>query len=73
MAVPSLRFKEFDEGWTENRIKELFEIKAGGDVSKENVSNEKDAKFKYPIYANSEKNFGLYGYSDQFKIDYDSS
>lgn len=72
MAVPSLRFRGFEDDWAENKVKNLFDIKAGGDISKEHVSELKTTKFRYPIYANSEKKFGLFGYSDLYKVDYDS-
>ncbi|WP_430928379.1 restriction endonuclease subunit S [Polaribacter marinivivus] len=70
-----LRFKD-DNGqdfpdWEEKKLGELFKISAGGDIKKENVSKIKNEIFKYPIYANSEKNKGLYGYSNFFKIDYE--
>ncbi|OAD90193.1 hypothetical protein A7A78_07950 [Aequorivita soesokkakensis] len=70
-----LRFKQDDGSdfgdWEEKKLGEMFKINAGGDVKQENVSLEKNDKFKYPIYANSEKNKGLYGYSDLYKIDFE--
>ena len=73
---PELRFKRNDgtafPDWEEKKVKEIFEIKAGGDISKENVSKVKSENYPYPIYANSEKAKGLYGWSDIYKIDYDS-
>jgi type I restriction enzyme, S subunit len=57
--------------WEEKKLGEIFKINAGGDVKKENVSLEKNGKFKYPIYANSEKNKGFYGYSDLYKVDFE--
>ncbi|WP_426091954.1 restriction endonuclease subunit S [Flavobacterium sp. DSR3-2] len=69
-----LRFKDENgddyADWEEKRISDYFQIKAGGDVNLENSSKIKTEKFKYPIYANSEKAKGLYGYSDLYKIDY---
>lgn len=70
-----LRFKD-DNGndypdWESKKLGEIFKISAGGDISKENVSQEKTEVYKYPIYANSEKRNGLYGYSDIYKIDFD--
>ncbi|MEZ7505300.1 restriction endonuclease subunit S [Flavobacterium sp. Arc2] len=69
-----LRFKDENGNdyadWEEKRISDYFQIKAGGDVNLENSSKIKTEKFKYPIYANSEKAKGLYGYSDLYKIDY---
>ncbi|MFN8692459.1 MAG: restriction endonuclease subunit S, partial [Cyclobacteriaceae bacterium] len=66
--VPKLRFKEFNEKWGTNFIGDVFEITAGGDIDLNHVSQTKDEKFKYPIYANAEKDKGFYGYSDLFKI-----
>ncbi|MER0216909.1 MAG: restriction endonuclease subunit S [Nitrosomonas sp.] len=71
-----LRFKD-DDGrefpeWEEATLGDLFNIKAGGDISQENVSQKKDEIYKYPIFANSDKNFGLYGYSNQFKVNSDA-
>lgn len=65
--VPKLRFPEFDGEWNENKIGRLFHLKAGGDIEKRHVSEKKSEKFKYPIYANAEKDKGFYGYSDIYK------
>ncbi len=67
--VPELRFPGFEGEWEEKKVKDLFLINAGGDIKKENVSEIKTDVFKYPIYANSEKNKGLYGYSDIYKVE----
>ena len=40
-------------------------IYAGGDVPKEKYSLEKTEKYNIPIYANAEKDSGLYGYTDE--------
>lgn len=53
------------------KLKDIFTINAGGDVPKENVSEHKTDKFKYPIYANAEKDKGFYAYSDIYKVDKD--
>ena len=66
--VPKLRFGEFEGDWVEKRLDSLFKITAGGDIKSKNISLFKTNKFKYPIYANAEKNKGFYGYSDIFKI-----
>ena len=66
--IPQLRFPEFKEKWDSDKLRNLFEISAGGDIGKENVSEIKTNKFKYPIYANAEKNMGFYGYSDIYKV-----
>lgn len=67
-SVPELRFPEFYGEWVEKKLGDVFEISAGGDIDKIHVSETKNYVFKYPIYANTEKRKGLYGYSDIFKI-----
>jgi type I restriction enzyme S subunit len=72
MNAPTLRFmnehgKDFPS-WESDFIENLFTIKAGGDISPENVSEVQNEVFKYPIYANSDKKLGLYGFSDICKI-----
>ena len=39
-------------------------IYAGGDVPKDRYSTEKTERYSVPIYANAEKDSGLYGYTD---------
>jgi type I restriction enzyme, S subunit len=67
--IPILRFSEFDGEWQTNTLGEIFNISVGGDISNELVQQTKDDIFKYPIYANSEKNKGLYGYSNIYKVE----
>lgn len=69
--IPKLRFPGFSGWWEEKKLGEVFDIKAGGDIDAKNVSKNKNDIFKYPIFANSEKNDGLYGYSNIYKIDYE--
>lgn len=57
--------------WEVKKLSEIFKVNAGGDINAANVSNIKNERFKYPIYANAEKNNGFYGFSDIYKIDYD--
>lgn len=57
--------------WEVKNLGEVFKVNAGGDIDKENVSDEITDVFKYPIYANAFKKKGLYGYSDLYKVDYD--
>ncbi|HNX57726.1 MAG TPA: restriction endonuclease subunit S, partial [Spirochaetota bacterium] len=68
-SVPKLRFSEFINEWESNLLGNIFDISAGGDISQENVSQVKNEIFKYPIYANAEKDKGLYGYSDIYRIE----
>ena len=46
--------------------KELF---AGGDIIKEVTSSKRDEKHPYPIYANGEKNNGLCGFTNMYRVD----
>jgi type I restriction enzyme S subunit len=55
--------------WEEERLGDICEISAGGDIPSNNVSQIKTEKFKYPIYANAEKEKGLYGFSDIYKVE----
>ena len=67
--IPILRFPEFSGEWEIKRLDALFKISAGGDIPSENVKPEKDEIFKYPVYANAEKNKGFYGYSDIYRVE----
>lgn len=66
---PKLRFFEFDGAWEEYKFSQLFSISAGGDIDINKVKTEPDDVYKYPVYANAEKNKGLYGYSNEYKIE----
>ncbi|MCY3859119.1 MAG: restriction endonuclease subunit S [Gammaproteobacteria bacterium] len=48
--------------WDIASFDELFNISAGGDVDPNSSSKEQDESHPYPIYSNSTKNRGLYGY-----------
>ena len=66
-----IRFKaddgsEFGE-WEEKELHQIFQIKAGGDIDKSSVSEIKTSEFSYPIFANSDKNKGFYGWANKFK------
>ncbi len=67
LKVPKLRFKEFSGEWEEKSLGNIFKISAGGDIESTLVSMEKTEVYKYPIYANAEKNKGFYGYSKIYK------
>lgn len=55
--------------WQIKTLEELCdEIFAGGDVPKNDFSKIKTEDFKIPIYANGEKNLGLYGYTNISKV-----
>ena len=68
-----IRFKDENGNnypdWEKKKLGDLFTIKAGGDISKENFSEQYSTEFKYPVYANALTNDGLYGYSNIYKID----
>jgi type I restriction enzyme S subunit len=53
------------EGWTQKRIGDLFDVKAGGDLQETNYSPCLTAEAQWPIYANSLENKGLYGYTSK--------
>lgn len=61
--------KEIPSGWIIDKLLNVCdEISAGGDVPKNNFSPSKTDEFKVPIFANGEKNKGLYGYTNIPKI-----
>ncbi len=68
-CIPKLRFPDFNGDWERKKLESIFSISAGGDIDKNNVSKVKTDIFKYPIYANAEKNKGFYAYSDIYKFD----
>lgn len=53
------------KGWTQKRIGDLFDVKAGGDLQEANYSPCPTAEAQWPIYANSLENNGLYGYTSK--------
>ncbi|ABE52725.1 restriction endonuclease subunit S [Methanococcoides burtonii] len=67
-----LRFKQDDGSafpdWEEKKLGDIFDIKAGGDIDKSKVSDIKTGLYRYPIYSNSEKEKGLFGYSNSYSI-----
>ena len=61
--------REIPNGWIlEKLINVCDEISAGGDAPKGNFSPNKTDEFNVPIFANGEKNKGLYGYTNIPKI-----
>lgn len=67
--VPEIRFRGFDGEWEEDKIGNLFDIFAGGDISKEHLKDISNDIYRYPVYANTLVNKGLHGYSDIYKFD----
>ena len=55
------------EEWEVVELGKVFNIFAGGDISKINFYKEKTSKFMYPIFSNTLEHKGLYGYSDTYK------
>lgn len=60
------------EDWEVKTLGELFDITAGGDLTKYDFSSYQNKKYKYPIYSNSISEKGLYGYSSIYSNDGDS-
>ena len=61
--------KKVKSKWQLVRLENIAKtLTAGGDIPKGRISDEKTEKYKIPIYANSSKNKGLYGYTDIIKI-----
>lgn len=56
------------QGWEIKKLGEVCELSAGGDVPKGNFSESQTEKYSIPIYANGEKNEGLYGYTNIAKV-----
>ena len=67
LNVPTLRFPEFSEVWTKDRIRNLFTINVGGDIDKKKVSDVKNEKYQYPVIANALSNEGILGYTTEYK------
>ena len=56
------------EGWKIKKLGEVCELLAGGDVPKNDFSKIKTDKQQIPIYANGEKDNGLYGFTSIEKV-----
>ena len=54
------------------RLKDLFDLFAGGDVDKKHFSKYKTPAHCFPVYSNSLINNGLYGYTSIPKYKGDS-
>ncbi len=68
-----LSFEEGDVEW--KTLEYLCEsISAGGDVPKNSAKGQAEptSEFPYPIYANATDEKGLYGFTDNYKIDSDA-
>jgi len=61
--------KKIKSKWKLERLENIAKtLTAGGDIPKGRISDKKTEKYKIPIYANSSKNKGLYGYTDIVKV-----
>lgn len=56
------------QGWEIKKLGEVCELAAGGDVPKDNFSEIQTEIHQIPIYANGEKNDGLYGFTSTAKV-----
>ena len=56
------------KGWEVKKLGEVCKLSAGGDIPKNNFSKSITEKYKVPIYANGEKNKGLFGFTNIAKI-----
>lgn len=56
------------QGWEIKKLSEVCELAAGGDVPKDNFSEIQTEIHQIPIYANGEKNDGLYGFTSTAKV-----
>jgi len=54
--------------WGIYQIKDIFEIYAGGDAKKLNISSIKTKRHKYSVFSNAIENEGLYGYADTYQF-----
>jgi type I restriction enzyme S subunit len=61
-------FKNKGQNWAERTLGEVCELSAGGDVPKDNFSKTKTSKYQIPVFANGEKNNGLFGFTDIVKV-----
>ncbi|USS90654.1 restriction endonuclease subunit S [Fructilactobacillus carniphilus] len=63
--TPQIRFANFQDNWERHKLSDLFLIKAGGDLHKEELSE----TGIYPVISNSLEKNGIIGYSNSFKFD----
>ena len=62
-------FGKIPEDWDIKKLDVLFDIFAGGDLSKISFSKNKLPEYKFPIYSNSLNNKGLYGFSKEYQYE----
>lgn len=70
-----VRFKKDDGSdypeWSTDKVSELFDISAGGDIDRENSSPIQSDAFPYAVYANALTDNGLHSYANYYKVDKD--
>lgn len=54
------------------KLSNLFEITAGGDIKKEKYSIFPKGEYKYPVYSNQLSKKGLFGFYKEYAVDYNS-
>lgn len=59
---PTLKGWDLYGKWS-SKIKDVFDLSAGGDVDRKHFSTYKTSEHQYPIFSNSLENHGLYGYT----------
>ncbi|BBU47711.1 restriction endonuclease subunit S [Mycoplasmopsis felis] len=67
--TPRIRFRGFDEEWSEEKLDDIFKVITGGEPPK-NYKNSKHpvGKYKYPIYSNGQEANAIWGFSDNYSI-----
>lgn len=56
----------YPKDWKEEKIGEIFDVLAGGDVKKEFFSRIHTSTYQYKVYSNGIDNRGLYGYTSKY-------
>jgi len=67
--VPELRFDGFSGEWEKKEVNDVFDILAGGDVPKKELSDKKTQEYNIPILSNGIAEKSLYGWTNKAKID----
>ncbi|MEK6969760.1 MAG: restriction endonuclease subunit S, partial [Nanoarchaeota archaeon] len=72
--MKKIRFKQTEigmipEDWEVKKVEDLFQIFAGGDLSKIDFSENKSKEYRYRVYSNSLKDKGLYGFSKNYQYE----
>lgn len=65
-------FGYIPEDWEYNKLEDVFDFIAGGDVDKEHFSPYWTNECRYPIYSNTLEDEGLYGWSSKYTINKDA-